>query len=236
MSQSTLKILLVEDEPHIAFSLKLNLEAEGFEVVHAADGPQAISDFATKGPFQAVILDVMLPELDGFEVARGIRKQDPRIGILMLTARTGEGDRLRGFESGVDDYIAKPFHWKELLARVRRMTARSTFFADGARENENILKAGHLELHYDELRLHVDGAPHPVTKLEADFLRELMRVPGKVVNREHLLEKVWGLRATTETRTIDNFVVRLRKMIEADPKDPKILLSVRGRGYKLEMT
>ena len=236
MSQTPVKILMVEDEPHIAFSLTLNLEAEGFEVTHAADGAQAIQDFATKGPFHAVILDVMLPEMDGFQVARSIRGQDPRIGILMLTARTAEGDRLLGFDAGVDDYIAKPFHWKELLARVRRMTARTTFYTGSTPVSDKTISAANLELQYDQLVLTVSGEAHTVTKLEADFLRELMSVPGKVVSREHLLEKVWGLRGTTETRTIDNFVVRLRKMIEKDPKDPKILLSVRGRGYKLELT
>lgn len=231
----TEKLLLVEDEPHLAFTLKLNLEAEGFDVVHAADGAQAVQDFATKGPFQAVILDVMLPEMDGFQVARSIRHHDPRIGILMLTARTGEDDRLQGFESGVDDYISKPFHLKELLARVRRMTERAALYRSEVKPSlSNKYSLGSLELDCDQLSLKTLTGPQPVTKLEADFLKELMINPGKVVSREHLLEKVWGLRSTTETRTIDNFVVRLRKMIEKDPKDPKILISVRGRGYKLE--
>lgn len=229
------KLLLVEDEPHLAFTLKLNLEAEGFDVVHAADGAQAVQDFSTKGPFQGVILDVMLPEMDGFQVARSIRHHDPRIGILMLTARTGEEDRLLGFEAGVDDYISKPFHLKELLARVRRMTERAALYRSESRKSlQNKYSLGSLELDIDQLSLKTKTGIQPVTQLEADFLRELMTNPGKVVSREHLLEKVWGLRSTTETRTIDNFVVRLRKMIEEDPKEPKILMSVRGRGYKLE--
>jgi DNA-binding response OmpR family regulator len=237
MNQATIKekLLLVEDEPHLAFTLKLNLEAEGFDVVHAADGAQAVQDFSTKGPFQAVLLDVMLPEMDGFQVARSIRHQDPRIGILMLTARTGEDDRLQGFEAGVDDYISKPFHLKELLARVRRMTERASLYRGEANLSESSkFSLGSLELDCEQLTLKTKGGQQPVTQLEADFLRELMINPGKVVSREYLLEKVWGLRSTTETRTIDNFVVRLRKMIEEDPKDPKILISVRGRGYKLD--
>jgi DNA-binding response OmpR family regulator len=229
------KLLLVEDEPHLAFTLKLNLEAEGFEVTHAADGAQAVQDFATKGPFQGVILDLMLPEMDGFQVARSIRHHDPKIGILMLTARTGEDDRLQGFEAGVDDYISKPFHLKELLARVRRMTERAALYTKEEEKNKDSprFSIGNLELDCGQLTLKTKSGVVPVTKLESDFLKELMINPGKVVSREHLLEKVWGMRATTETRTIDNFVVRLRKMIEQDPKDPKILISVRGRGYKL---
>lgn len=229
-------LLLVEDEPHLAFTLKLNLEVEGFVVVHASDGAQAVQDFVTKGPFQAVILDVMLPEMDGFQVAKAIRQHDARVGILMLTARSGEHDRLLGFEAGVDDYIAKPFHLKELLARVRRMTERAALYSSKADASAvHLFSVGTIELDCEQLTLKSGDSKHPVTKLEADFLRELMANPGRVISREHLLEKVWGLRATTETRTIDNFVVRLRKMIEEDPKNPKILISVRGKGYKLEV-
>ena len=231
------RLLLVEDEPHLAFTLKLNLEAEGFEVVYAADGAQAVQDFSTKGPFQAIILDVMLPELDGFAVARAVRHNDARVGILMLTARTGENDRLQGFEAGVDDYIAKPFHLQELLARVRRMTERAALYQtkiDPSKSEQ--FMAGDLKLDCNQLTLTRGDITHTVTKLEADFMRELMTTPGKVISREHLLENVWGLRSTTETRTIDNFVVRLRKMIEVDPKDPNILISVRGKGYKLDVS
>ena len=234
--QCSSRLLLVEDEPHLAFTLRLNLEAEGFDVTHAADGAQAVQDFATKGPFQAIILDVMLPELDGFAVARAIRHHDPRVGILMLTARTGENDRLLGFEAGVDDYIAKPFNLQELLARVRRMTERAALYQtkNTAAKTEKFT-AGDLQLDCNQLTLTIRDKIHTVTKLESDFLRELMTSPGQVISREHLLENVWGLRSTTETRTIDNFVVRLRKMIEPDPKAPSVLISVRGKGYKLDV-
>lgn len=229
------KILLVEDEPHLAFILKLNLEAEGFDVEHCADGDSAISAFSQHSPFDAVILDVMLPGKDGFAVAKTIRQVDQKLGILMLTARSAEEDRLVGFATGVDDYITKPFHLQELIARVRRMTERANLYKSETKpQSSGQIKVSGLLIDHDQLTLHCDGKSHPVTKLEADFLHELMSNPGKIVSREHLLEKVWGLRATTETRTIDNFVVRLRKMIEVDPRDPKILVSVRGRGYKLE--
>jgi DNA-binding response OmpR family regulator len=235
INQTKQKILLVEDEPHLSFILKLNLEAEGFVVEHCADGDSAISTFSQHGPFDAVILDVMLPGKDGFEVARTIRQVDQKLGILMLTARSAEEDRLIGFATGVDDYITKPFHLQELIARVRRMSERANLYkSDAKTQTSRQIRASGLVLDHDQLTLYCAGKSHPVTKLEADFLNELMSNPGKIVSREHLLEKVWGLRATTETRTIDNFVVRLRKMIEADPRDPKILVSVRGRGYKLE--
>ncbi len=237
LQQAPCRLLLVEDEPHLAFTLRLNLEAEGFEVIYAADGAQAVQDFSTKGPFHAIILDVMLPELDGFAVARAIRHHDARIGILMLTARTGENDRLLGFEAGVDDYIAKPFHLQELLARVRRMTERAALYqSKTSTAKSEQFSAGDLHLDCNQLTLTQGEKTNTVTKLEADFLRELMSSPGQVISREHLLENVWGLRATTETRTIDNFVVRLRKMIEVDPKVPSILISVRGKGYKLDLS
>ena len=229
------KLLLVEDEPHLAFILKLNLEAEGFEVELCCDGDEALKRFVEKTPFDAVILDVMLPGKNGFTIAKFIRERDAKIGILMLTARSAEDDRLTGFASGVDDYITKPFHLKELIARVRRMTERSILYkSETSIDVGQIISAAGLTLDCEKMLLYCSGKSQPVTKLEADFLRELMTHPGRVVSREHLLEKVWGLRSTTETRTIDNFVVRLRKMIEPDPRSPKILISVRGRGYKLE--
>ncbi len=232
---SKFRLLLVEDEPHIAFSLILNLEAEGFQVIHSATGLKAVQDFAAEGPFHAIILDVNLPEMDGFQVAKAIRSRDARVAILMLTARSTENDRLQGFDAGVDDYIAKPFHLKELLARVRRMTERANLYLNkSSPAGHEEITVGGIHLNFGQLLLTHGQTSNAVTKLEADFLRELMEHPGRVVSREHLLEKVWGLSASSETRTIDNFVVRLRKMIEVDPKNPKLLVSVRGKGYKLE--
>lgn len=227
------RILLVEDEPHLAFSLNLNLEAEGYEVVHAATGPEAIEFFNTRGPFDAVILDGMLPEIDGFDVAKALRKQSNRTGILMLTARASESDRLRGFEVGVDDYIAKPFHLQELLARVKRTAERSNLFSKDLGE-EDVVRFGECELDMSALLLRRGGEVHEITQLEAQFLKELVKHSGKVVSRDHLLETVWGVSSGVETRTIDNFVVRLRKMLEDNPKNPRFLISVRGKGYKLD--
>lgn len=229
------RILLVEDEPHLAFSLNINLEAEGYEVVHAATGPDAIEFFNTRGPFDAVILDGMLPEIDGFDVGKAIRKQSNRTGILMLTARASESDRLRGFEIGADDYIAKPFHLQELLARVKRTAERSSLFSKDLGE-EDIVRFGECELDMTSLLLRKGGEVIEITQLEADFLKELVKHRGRVVSRDHLLQTVWGVSSGVETRTIDNFVVRLRKMLEEDPKNPKYLVSVRGKGYKFDPT
>ncbi|MCX6124857.1 MAG: response regulator transcription factor [Proteobacteria bacterium] len=226
------KILLVEDEPHLAFTLNLNLEAEGYEVVVAITGPEALVAFDTRGPFDAIILDGMLPEMDGFQVASAIRKKSRRTNILMLTARAGEKDRLKGFEVGVDDYIAKPFHLQELLARIKRATERSELIGREIGE-EDIVRFGPCELDMTGLLLRRDGRVFEVTKLEADFLKELAKHDGKVLSREHLLQTVWGVSSDVETRTIDNFVVRIRKMLEENPKSPQLLISIRGKGYKL---
>jgi DNA-binding response OmpR family regulator len=231
------KILLVEDEPHLAFSLQLNLEEEGFEIIHTGDGAKANDEFLTRGPFAAVILDVMLPGKDGFAIAKDIRESDSKIGILMLTARAGDLDRLRGFDVGVDDYIAKPFHLQELLARVKRMTARAQLLSSTEAKQPSASKIawGDYVLDSVELTLVKGQDVETVTDLEAKFLAELFMNAGKVVSREHLLKTVWGLSSQVETRTIDNFVVRLRKLLESDPKNPQYLTSVRGKGYRLEV-
>jgi DNA-binding response OmpR family regulator len=227
------RILLVEDEPHLAFSLQLNLEAEGYAVVHASTGPSAIDHFDKSGPFDVVILDGMLPELDGFDVAKILRKKSERTCILMLTARAGEADRLQGFDSGVDDYVSKPFHLKELLARVKRASERAALFPKDL-ALDPIIRFGEFELDVNSLILQRGGQVFEVTKLEADLLKELIKNLGQVLTREHLLEAVWGVSSNAETRTVDNFIMRIRKMLEDDPSNPKILTSVRGKGYRLE--
>jgi len=228
------KILLVEDEPHIAFSLQFNLQAEGYDVVPALNGRVALEKFKSEGPFDLIILDVMLPELDGFAVARGIRKEDDQTGILMLTARAAEEDRIKGLETGVDDYITKPFLLKELLLRVRRMAQRAGYLAEVAEmAHSHIFKHGPFELDVESLNLKGPHGEHALTKIEADMLREFFCHPNRVLSREQLLEKVWGIKADIETRTVDNFIVRLRRYLEADPSKPELLVSVRGRGYRL---
>lgn len=235
MAEPRKKILVVEDEPNLAFNLQLNLKAEGYDVVLAADGQSALDRFGDAGPFDLVILDVMLPELSGIEVAKTIRGKDDQTHILMLTALGKEDDRLRGFEAGVDDYITKPFHLKELLMRVKRMVQRAKYFQSPAEPTVEspILKFGPFELNTELLQLKAPGGGFTLTAMEADVLKEFMQNPKRVLSREHLLDAVWGMKGDIETRTVDNFIVRLRRYLEADPTDPKYLLSVRGRGYRL---
>ncbi len=235
MADGKKKILVVEDEPNLAFNLQLNLKAEGYDVVLAADGQSALDRFGDAGPFDLVILDVMLPELSGIEVAKTIRGKDDQTHILMLTALGKEDDRLRGFEAGVDDYITKPFHLKELLMRVKRMVQRAKYFHSPveATVESPILKFGPFELNTELLQLKAPAGGFTLTAMEADVLKEFMQNPKRVLSREHLLDAVWGMKGDIETRTVDNFIVRLRRYLETDPTDPKFLLSVRGRGYRL---
>lgn len=226
------RILLVEDEPHLAFNLQFNLQAEGFDVVPAVDGQIAVNKFDKDGPFDLVILDVMLPELSGFEVARHIRLHDDQIHILMLTALGRDEDRLKGFEAGVDDYVTKPFHLQEFLLRVKRMIRRSKYF-QGVATKDHILRHASFELDTELLQLKTQTDAYTLTALEADVLKEFMSNPNRVLSREHLLEVVWGMKGDIETRTVDNFIVRLRRYLEQDPATPRFLVSVRGRGYRL---
>jgi DNA-binding response OmpR family regulator len=230
------RILLVEDEPNLAFNIQFNLQAEGFDVVPAVDGQIAVAKFDSDGPFDLVILDVMLPELDGFAVARHIRGQDDQTHILMLTALGKEEDRLKGFEAGVDDYITKPFHLKEFILRVRRMIKRSQYFAgqeDGSSSASPIIRCGPFELDVDLLQFKSPIGDFTLTAMEADILRQFLQNPKRVLSRQYLLDTVWGMKGDIETRTVDNFIVRLRRYVESDPSNPKVLVSVRGRGYRL---
>ena len=232
------RILLVEDEPHLAFHLEFNLQAEGYEVIPAQNGLIALEKHKNFGPFDLIILDVMVPEINGFEILKRVRESDDHTGILMLTALASESDRLKGLEWGADDYITKPFHLKELLLRVRRMVKRAELFSssqkDGTtRVSEQVLKCEGLDLDIESLTLTSKTGVHALTALECEVLSEFMKHPNRVLSREHLLEKVWGLRASIETRTVDNFVLRLRRYIEVDPANPYYLESIRGRGYRL---
>lgn len=181
-------------------------------------------------PFDLIILDLMLEELDGFEVARQIRQRDNRLPILMLTARSAEQDRIHGLELGADDYIVKPFHLRELLLRVDRMVERTTWYATDTRPARRIAVAGYVI----DLETLSGLGPHgqlQLTALEADLLEALTSQPNHVFSRSELLEKVWGYRSEVETRTVDNFIVRLRKYFEEEPDQPRHFMSLRGKGY-----
>ncbi len=230
------RILIVEDESHIAEGLRFNLEAEGYAVEIAGDGPggeRALNSASV--PFGLVILDVMLPGMSGFELAQRIRASGNFVPILILTAKDAAQDLIRGIEDGADDYLTKPFHLDELLARVRGMLRRRRW--DGVAPEADPVRSvriGEATLHFERFELETPNGPVELTVREMALLRALIDREGATVSRGDLLQDVWGLRADTQTRVVDSFIVRLRRYLEPDPAHPKHIVSVRGRGYRLE--
>jgi len=219
----------VEDELNLARPLQFNLEQEGYEVHSTASGKQAMLLHANE-PFDLIILDLMIEEIDGFEVARQIRQRDKKLPIIMLTARSTVEDRIHGFELGADDYIIKPFHLRELLLRVERMLERTTWYAaDDPRPRK--VAIGAYEVDLEKLSGVGPRGQLQLTALEADLLEALTSQPNRVLSRGELLEKVWGYHSEVETRTVDNFIVRLRKYFEEEPDQPRHFISLRGKGY-----
>jgi two-component system alkaline phosphatase synthesis response regulator PhoP len=225
----TARILLIEDEAHLAGPLQFNLEQEGYEVRSTASGKEALT-LLKREKFDLIILDLTLEELDGLEVARQVRRRSEKLPILMLTARSTEQDRVIGLKLGADDYMVKPFHLPELLLRIGRMLQRSRWYFRPDRPAREVKVAGyHVDL--DQLRGRGPRGNLELTALEADLLELLTAEPSTVHSRAELLERVWGYRSDVETRTIDNFIVRLRRYFEKEPEQPVHFISVRGRGY-----
>ena len=230
------RILVVDDEPHLADGLRFNLEAEGHDVTVTYDGEHALTlllrDQLT---VDVVILDVMLPGKDGFETAAELRAAGQYVPILMLTARGRGDDVLRGFEAGADDYLAKPFELAILLARVngllrrRRWNERDTPAEEPPGDSYTF--AGRV-LDFAAMEVRAGGQIYRLTQMESELLRYLVQHPGQAVSRGAILENVWDLHGSTDTRAIDNFVVRLRRYIEDKPAAPRFLLTVRGVGYR----
>ena len=233
-------VLVVEDEQHIAEGVRFNLQADGHEVVVADTGEQALTLLlGDRSPFDVVVLDVMLPGKNGFAVASELRAAGQYVPILMLTARDRPEDVLRGFESGADDYLPKPFELGILLARVggllrrRRWNEQDTPAASPDASNDTYTFAGRT-LDFSAMEIRARGQTHRLTQMECELLRYLVSRPGQVIPRRTLLEEVWGLHESTDTRAIDNFVVRLRKYLEDRPASPQFLLTVRGVGYRFQ--
>lgn len=228
------KVLLVEDEAHLAFNLQFNMQAEGYDVIPAVNGQIALEKYHSQGPFAAIVLDVNLPELNGFQVLEQIRKIDSRTGILMLTARASDQDRITGLKHGADDYLTKPFNLEELMMRLARMIDRSELIGvpENFDANASKITFGPYTLDCENLLLMNEHSRKELTALEVDILREFLKNQDKVLSRDHLLKKVWGVASVVETRTVDNFIVRIRKLVEKNPSQPERLISVRGRGYK----
>jgi DNA-binding response OmpR family regulator len=246
------RVLIVEDEAHLAQGLQFNLQAEGHAVEVAGDGETALDRLVEKKErFDAVVLDVMLPGKSGFDVAALLREKKNYVPILMLTARGRPEDVLQGFAAGADDYLPKPFELAILIARLESLLRRSVWMkdvdaaaidaGDGKAQPAPFdeRKAGRdtfafagKTIDFGELELRTLGNTIHLTVMEAEFLRYLVRSKGRVVSRKSILEDVWGLHEDTDTRAIDNFVVRLRRYIEEDPSHPKHLQTVRGVGYR----
>jgi len=235
------RLLVVEDEQHLAEGLRFNLEAEGYEVQVVDTGEAALERLVVQGEkFDAVVLDVMLPGKDGFAVISEMRQAGQFVPTLMLTARGRSGDILQGFEAGADDYLTKPFDLKILIARIEGLLRRREWLRASEEktkvevpEPKNSFTFGDKSVHYDLLELRVGDKIFPLTLMEMNVLRYLIEHEGKPVSRKTMLEEVWGLNEDTDTRAIDNFIVRLRRYIEADPAKPKHLRTVRGVGYRL---
>ncbi len=244
------EILLVEDEEHLARGLKFNLEAEGYRTQVVGDGETALDLLLNqRSEFDLLVLDIMLPGKDGFTVASELRKAGNYIPLLMLTARGRPQDVLKGFASGADDYLPKPFDLAILLARIRSLLRRRDWSrtlltdppaevrvaeasdADALREFD-VYVFDDKQVDFGTLELRAHGQVFRLTLMEAELLRHLIRNRGRIVSRKSILEEVWGLREDTDTRAIDNFVVRLRKFIEKDPSHAEHLLTVRGVGYR----
>lgn len=221
------KILVVDDEATIRETLQYNLEKEGYQVITAADGLQALQVAREQEP-DLVILDLMLPELDGLSVCRAIRREQDT-PIIMLTARTGEMDKIVGLESGADDYVVKPFSLGELLARVRAVLRRSP-----ATRREDVLQSGDLRLDLIARRATLDDQELSLTPKEFDLLATLMRNAGAVLSRDLLLTQVWGYDYLGDSRTVDVHIHWLREKIERDPSHPERIMTVRGVGYRFE--
>lgn len=230
------RILIVEDEQHLADGLRFNLEAEQHEVDIADSGEQALQRLtAEPNHYNLVILDLMLPGIDGFSVVAELRRTRRFVPVLMLTARGRSEDVLRGFEMGADDYLTKPFELPILISRVRGLLRRAEWFRQEAAAGPPValqyLFRG-KSIDFEQMEVRVGEKRLPLTLMEADLLRYLVRNEGSPVSRKAILENVWGVREDTDTRAIDNFIVRLRRYIEDEPSSPRHLLTVRGVGYR----
>ena len=229
------RILIVEDEESLATGIKFNLELDGHDVDVVDDGRAALDRLAppTGAPDQdLVILDVMLPGLDGFEVARRARESGNYAPILMLTAKGMPEDVVRGLEAGADDYLPKPFELPVLLARVKGLLRRRDW-ARGPGNGPEIVRIGETEVDFRSFELQAPQVHVRLTLLEAMLLKHLVQNAGRIVSKAELLEKVWNVSPDSETRSVDNFVARLRRYLEPNPRFPRFLHTVRGAGYKL---
>jgi len=232
---ATKHILVVEDETHLAIGIKYNLEAEGYRVSAVGDGRAALKLIEEHSDgIDLVVLDLMLPGMSGYAVCESLREQGNMVPVLILSARTLSEDRIRGFEVGADQYLQKPFDLDELLSRARRLLARHTqrTALPPGRQGITQFEFGNIKIDFDTHQVTVGGESLRLTFMELKLIRYFAENEGIVLSRDKLLENVWGISTSPTTRTVDNFVLRLRKYFERDPSQPRHFLSVRGAGYR----
>jgi two-component system, OmpR family, alkaline phosphatase synthesis response regulator PhoP len=223
------RILLVEDEETLAVGLEFNLTDEGYSVKWARDGREALEVFDS-GSFDLLILDVMLPYYDGFEIAKKIRANAPQMPILMLSARTSVQDKIKGLEQGADDYMTKPFHLEELLLRIRGMLKRKLWYKESSGLNP-VYTFGDNQINFENFSCTAGLKKFSLTQREAMIMKYLIEKKGKIISRKELLENVWHISPEIETRTVDIFISHLRKYFEIDPENPVYITSIRNAGY-----
>ena len=226
------KIIVVEDEAHLAKGLQFNLEREGYRVTLIDNGQSAL-DILGKEEFDLMILDIMLPKVSGLEVARRIRSTDMRFPILMLSAKSTDEDRELGLAAGADDYLTKPFHLPELLLRVKGILRRWEWYKEPVHDEE-VFQFGDMWINFASGKAKGCSGEFYLTAKEALLIKLLVKNKGSIVTREELLEKVWGYDPQTETRTVDNFIARLRKYFEKKPQSPKHIITHREKGYEFK--
>lgn len=224
-----MKILILEDEDSIRSFIRINLKRNGFEVIEASSGEEALKKVEVENDIKVAILDVMLPGIDGFEVCKRLRAQYPRIGIIMLTARTQEMDRIMGLEFGADDYVVKPFSPGELLARVRALLRR---LQPDENERKDLLESGPFKINSDERKLFKDEREIELTPKEFAIMKLFMEKPSKAISRDELLNEIWGWEYAGDLKIVDVNIRRIRRKIEDDPSTPRYLETVWGYGYR----
>jgi DNA-binding response OmpR family regulator len=229
MNDESSRVLIIEDEAHIADALRFNLEAEGYQADVVETGEAGLACAAS---YDVILLDVMLPGMDGFQVAEELRRRGCYVPVLMLTARGRSEDILGGFKAGADDYLPKPFELSILLARVGGLLRRSAWLRERGPDDSDQVLVDHRIIDFRSMEIRAGDQVFPLTLMEANLLRYLIKHSGEAIPRSRLLEDVWGVREDTDTRAIDNFIVRLRKYLEDEPAQPKHLLTVRGVGYR----
>ena len=222
------RILVVEDEPTIAVTLNADLTHEGHEVTVAATGPEALA-LALTNDYALILLDVMLPGKDGFDVCRELRRSGRQTPIIVLTARTHDAEKILGFELGADDYVTKPFNPMELRARVKAVLRRTT------PDTSTVVRFGDVEVDFGRGEIRRAGQPIEVTALEFKLLATFLKSPGRLLTRNYLLDAVWGKDISISDRVIDNHIVSLRRKLEASPSEPRFLINVRGMGYRFDV-